>query len=153
DACSRPPEIARKIGDSAQYILNPVKTAGTLAAIGVAALALASCDSRFAGLLAQDRSFESLAGFAPIKPLVEAAIARHELPGAVVLVGRGDAVLYHAAFGQRAVQPSPEPMTEDTIFDVASLTKVVATTTSVMQLVELGQIRLNDRVAQFIPEL
>jgi len=133
--------------------LNPVKTAGTLAAIGVAALALASFDSRVAGRLAQDRSFESLAGFAPIKPLVEAAIARHELPGAVVLVGRGDAVLYHAAFGQRAVQPSPEPMTEDTIFDVASLTKVVATTTSVMQLVELGHIRLNDRVAQFIPEL
>ena len=139
-----------------------MKTAGTLAAIGVAALALASFDSRFAGLLAQDRSFdsrvaqdrhESPAGFAPITPLVEAAIARHELPGAVVLVGRGDAVLYHAAFGQRAVQPSPEPMTEDTIFDVASLTKVVATTTSVMQLVELGHIRLNDRVAQLIPEL
>jgi uncharacterized protein YbbC (DUF1343 family)/CubicO group peptidase (beta-lactamase class C family) len=140
-----------------------VKTAGTLAAIGVAALALAAFDSRVSGTLAQDKPFnsrtlaqdkqESAAGFGPIKPLIEAAIARHELPGAVVLVGRGDAILYHAAFGQRAVQPSPEPMTEDTIFDVASLTKVVATTTSVMQMVELGQIRLNDRVAQLIPEL
>ncbi|HMB78896.1 MAG TPA: serine hydrolase, partial [Vicinamibacterales bacterium] len=95
---------------------------------------------------------ESSAGLAPIAPLVEAAIGRHELPGAVVLIGRGDTIVYHRAFGQRAVQPSPEPMTEDTIFDLASLTKVVATTTSVMQLVEEGRIRLNDPVAQFIPE-
>src|SRR4051812_3949302 len=78
------------------------------------------------------------ARFAPIADAVNAAIARHELPGAVVLAGRSDAVLYHAAFGDRAVQPTREPMTEATIFDVASLTKVVATTTSVMQLVEQG---------------
>ena len=95
---------------------------------------------------------ESRAGFAPIGPLVEAAIARHELPGAVVLVGRGDAIVYHGAFGQRAVAPAPEPMTENTIFDLASLTKVVATTTSVMKLVEEGRIRLNEPIAQFIPE-
>jgi uncharacterized protein YbbC (DUF1343 family)/CubicO group peptidase (beta-lactamase class C family) len=94
---------------------------------------------------------ESTAGFSPIAPLVDAAIGRHELPGAVVLVGRGDSVVYHAAFGRRALEPSPEPMTEDTIFDVASLTKVVATTTSVMQLVEQGRIGLNDAVAQYIP--
>ncbi len=95
---------------------------------------------------------ESRAGFAPIGPLVEAAIARHELPGAVVLVGRGDAIVYHGAFGQRAVAPAPEPMTENTIFDLASLTKVVATTTSVMKLVEEGRIRLNEPISQFIPE-
>jgi uncharacterized protein YbbC (DUF1343 family)/CubicO group peptidase (beta-lactamase class C family) len=95
---------------------------------------------------------ESSAGFAPIAPIVEAAIARHELPGAVILVGRGDAVVYHQAFGQRAVRPSPESMTEDTIFDLASLTKVVATTTSVMKLVEEGRIRLSDPVVQFVPE-
>ena len=92
------------------------------------------------------------AGFAPIAGLVDEAIARHELPGAVVMVGRGDAIVFHGAYGQRAVQPSPEPMTEDTIFDLASLTKVVATTTSVMTLVEAGRIRLNDPVAQFVPE-
>src|SRR5450830_228910 len=67
---------------------------------------------------APPRPVESSAGFAPIAPLVEAAIARHELPGAVILVGRGDAVLYHRAFGQRSVAPA-EPMTEDTIFDLA----------------------------------
>jgi uncharacterized protein YbbC (DUF1343 family)/CubicO group peptidase (beta-lactamase class C family) len=90
--------------------------------------------------------------FTAIAPLVEAAIQRHDLPGAVVLIGRGDAVLFHQAFGRRALEPAPEPMTEDTLFDVASLTKVVATTTSVMQLVEAGRIRLNDPVARFIPE-
>ena len=106
------------------------------------------------GLAAQapPAPLESSAGFAPIAPLVEAAVARHELPGAVVLIGRGDEIVYQRAFGQRAVQPSAEPMTEDTIFDLASLTKVVATTTSVMKLVEEGRIRLNDPVTQFIPE-
>jgi uncharacterized protein YbbC (DUF1343 family)/CubicO group peptidase (beta-lactamase class C family) len=90
--------------------------------------------------------------FAAIPPLIEAAIARHELPGAVVLAGKGDAVLYRHAFGRRAVAPATEPMSEDTIFDVASLTKVVATTTAVMQLVESGRLRLSDPVARAIPE-
>src|SRR5262245_20361360 len=94
---------------------------------------------------------ESSAGFAPIATLVDAAIARHDLPGAVVLVGRGDAVVYRNAFGQRAVSPALEPMSEDTIFDLASLTKVVATTTSVMQLIEQGRIRLSDPVSHFVP--
>src|SRR5262249_5763895 len=106
------------------------------------------------GLAAQAPSaaVESSAGFAPIRPLVEAAIARHELPGAVVLVGRGDDIVYRQAFGQRAIRPSAEAMTEDTIFHLAAVTKVVATTTSVMQLVEEGRVRLNDPVAHFIPE-
>jgi uncharacterized protein YbbC (DUF1343 family)/CubicO group peptidase (beta-lactamase class C family) len=90
--------------------------------------------------------------FAAIGEFVQAAIARHELPGAVVLVGRGDDIVYRRAFGHRALQPAPEPMGVDTIFDLASLTKVVATTTSVMRLVEEGRIRLTDPVAQFIPD-
>jgi uncharacterized protein YbbC (DUF1343 family)/CubicO group peptidase (beta-lactamase class C family) len=89
--------------------------------------------------------------FAAIPPLIDAAIARHELPGAVVLAGKGDAVLYRRAFGRRAVGPPAEPMTEDTVFDVASLTKVVATTTAVMQLVESGRVRLADPVDRYIP--
>ena len=67
---------------------------------------LASRRSAPRGATARRRAVESSAGFAPIAPLVEAAIARHELPGAVVLVGRGDAIVYHAAFGQRAVAPA-----------------------------------------------
>jgi CubicO group peptidase (beta-lactamase class C family) len=104
------------------------------------------------GMRAQEQRPGDSSVFAPIAPVVEEAIARHELPGAVVLIGQGDQVAYRHAFGQRAVQPSPEPMTEDTIFDLASLTKVVATTTSVMQLVEKGRIRLHDPVMKFIPE-
>jgi uncharacterized protein YbbC (DUF1343 family)/CubicO group peptidase (beta-lactamase class C family) len=89
--------------------------------------------------------------FAAIDNVVEEAIAAKQTPGAIVLVGRGDAVLYEKAYGQRAVVPAAEAMTADTIFDVASLTKVVATTTAVMQLIEHGRIRLNDTVASFIP--
>ena len=86
-----------------------------------------------------------------VEPLVREAMAEKKLPGAVVLVGRHDRVLYEKAIGQRALVPSVESMTPDTIFDLASLTKVVATTTSVMMLVEQGKIRLSDRVATFIP--
>jgi uncharacterized protein YbbC (DUF1343 family)/CubicO group peptidase (beta-lactamase class C family) len=86
-----------------------------------------------------------------IEPLVTEAIAGKKLPGAVVLVGRGEKTLYQKAIGNRALVPSAEPMTFDTIFDVASLTKVVATTTSVMILLEEGRIRLSDRVSSFVP--
>jgi uncharacterized protein YbbC (DUF1343 family) len=86
-----------------------------------------------------------------IDDAVNAAIAEKKLPGAVVLVGRGDAVLYRKAYGNRALVPSAEPMTIDTIFDVASLTKVIATTSAVMMLVEDGKIRLTDPVALYIP--
>jgi uncharacterized protein YbbC (DUF1343 family)/CubicO group peptidase (beta-lactamase class C family) len=89
--------------------------------------------------------------FDAIEALVREDIARKRLPGAVVLVGVGDEIVYEKAIGDRALVPSPEPMTLDTIFDLASLTKPVATTTSVMILVEEGKIRLNDRVATFIP--
>src|SRR5262249_38837800 len=89
--------------------------------------------------------------FAAIAPVVDQAIAHGDLPGAVILIGRGDEVIYRHAFGQRAVQPAPEPMTEDTIFDLASLTKVVATT-SVMQRGGQGRARLEDPVVQFIPD-
>jgi uncharacterized protein YbbC (DUF1343 family)/CubicO group peptidase (beta-lactamase class C family) len=81
------------------------------------------------------------------------AIARRELPGAVVLVGRHGKVVWRKAYGARAVEPQREAMTTDTIFDLASLTKVVATTTSVMSLVEQGKVRLSDPVVQFIPEM
>ena len=86
-----------------------------------------------------------------IEELVEADIAQKRLPGAVVLVGRSDRTIYHEAIGHRALVPEAEPMTRDTIFDVASLTKPVATATSIMALVEDGRIRLTDRVSTFIP--
>ena len=89
--------------------------------------------------------------FAAIDQVIEAAIVAKQTPGAVVLVGRGDDVLFEKAYGQRGVDPLPEVMTIDTIFDLASLTKVVATTTAVALLIEQGRVRLNDNVSSFVP--
>ncbi|MBA2494467.1 MAG: beta-lactamase family protein, partial [Acidobacteria bacterium] len=88
-----------------------------------------------------------------IDALVEKDIADKKLPGAVILVGHKGKVVYRKAFGNRALVPSIEKMTVDTIFDVASLTKSVATATSIMILVERGQIRLNDPIGKFIPKI
>jgi uncharacterized protein YbbC (DUF1343 family)/CubicO group peptidase (beta-lactamase class C family) len=84
--------------------------------------------------------------------IVQKAIDDREIPGAALLVGHDGSVVYRKAFGSRALEPRREPMTLDTIFDVASLTKVVATTTAVMQLIEKGELRDNDPVAKYIPE-
>nr|MBA3601804.1 serine hydrolase [Acidobacteriota bacterium] len=88
-----------------------------------------------------------------IDALIEKDIADKKLPGAVVIVGRKGKIVYRKAFGNRSLVPTVEKMTVDTIFDVASLTKPVATATSIMILVERGQIRLNDTVGKFIPEI
>lgn len=82
---------------------------------------------------------------------INAAIAEHRCPGGVLWVEHQGTV-YHKAFGHRAIVPNEEPMTEDTIFDAASLTKVVACTPAVMLLVERGQINLDERVQAYIPE-
>ncbi|HXX53635.1 MAG TPA: serine hydrolase, partial [Thermodesulfovibrionales bacterium] len=87
----------------------------------------------------------------PIAGVVEQAIQNGQIPGAVILVGNPEQVLYRKAFGYCALVPEKRIMTEDTIFDVASLTKVVATTTAVMQLVEKGKLRLEDPVARYWP--
>ena len=81
---------------------------------------------------------------AVLDTIVLDAIHDHQIPGAVLLVGHNGQVVYRKAFGNRALEPRREPMTLDTIFDVASLTKVVATTTAVMQLVQEGKVRVND---------
>ncbi|MCU0246535.1 MAG: DUF1343 domain-containing protein [Bryobacter sp.] len=83
---------------------------------------------------------------------IQAAIQAKQIPGAVLLVGQGDRVLHYKAYGQRALVPAPEPMTKDTIFDAASLTKVVATTSAVMRLFEQGRVRLADPVTQYLPQ-
>jgi uncharacterized protein YbbC (DUF1343 family)/CubicO group peptidase (beta-lactamase class C family) len=84
--------------------------------------------------------------------IVRDAIHDEQIPGAVLLVWHNGQVVYRKAFGNRAVEPRREAMTVDTIFDIASLTKVVATNTAVMQLVQKGEVRLNDPVAKYIPE-
>lgn len=90
--------------------------------------------------------------FAPLDVILQSAVARGLTPGVVCIVGHNGAVIYRKAFGFRAVTPVLEPMTIDTVFDMASLTKVMATTGSIMRMVQLGQIKLNDPVAKYIPD-
>lgn len=88
-----------------------------------------------------------------IDDAVAQAIERQETPGAVVLAARRGGVVWRKAYGSRALVPQREAMTLDTIFDVASLTKIVATTTSALILVERGKLRLGDAASRYIPEL
>ena len=84
--------------------------------------------------------------------VVNDSIQNREIPGAVLLVGHSGRVIYRKAYGQRSLEPARSAMTVDTIFDIASLTKVVGTNTAIMQLVDQGKVRLNDPVVKYIPE-
>ncbi|MEP6911546.1 MAG: exo-beta-N-acetylmuramidase NamZ domain-containing protein [bacterium] len=88
-----------------------------------------------------------------IDAVIETDIAQHRLPGAVLLIARNGQVAKRSVYGARAIHPSREAMTTDTVFDLASLTKVVATATSIMILVERGKVRLSDPLSTYIPEI
>jgi len=90
--------------------------------------------------------------FDAIDALMQAAVAKGSMPGGVAIIGHNGAVVYRKAFGSRSLEPTQEAMTADTIFDLASLTKVIATTTAVMQLVDEGRVRIDDSVAAYLPE-
>lgn len=89
---------------------------------------------------------------AGIAPLVEAAIKSGATPGAVVEIGHDGQIVYRRAFGNRTLLPHPAPMTVNTLFDMASLTKVIATTPAIMQLFQEGRIRLDDPVKDYWPD-
>lgn len=91
--------------------------------------------------------------FAGVDAAVTAAIEAGKMPGCVLVVGRHDEVLLRKAYGSRAVLPERTPMTLDTVFDLASLTKPLATSTSVMILVERGRIDLKAPASRYVPEL
>ncbi len=91
-------------------------------------------------------------GLGAIDGVVRDAIAARELPGAVVLVGHNKQVVFRRAYGDRAVLPQVETMTPDTIFDLASLTKTVATAPSILILEQEGKLRLTDPVVRFLPD-
>jgi CubicO group peptidase (beta-lactamase class C family) len=99
--------------------------------------------------------------FATVSKLINDEIAEPRLPGAVVVIGHAGKVVFHQAFGSRKFAGEPgldglpapaEPMTEDTIFDLASLTKPLATATAVMQLYEQGKVQLDEPVQQYLPD-
>ena len=117
-----------------------MKLASTILALGLlcctTALGQSSLDSHLAVL----------------DPIINDAIAQHQIPGAVLIVGHDGRVVYRKAYGSRAIEPRREAMTLDTVFDCASLTKVVVTATAIMQLWEQGKLRMNDPVAKYLPE-
>lgn len=99
--------------------------------------------------------------FTPVSKLVNDSIAAHRLPGAVIQVGHAGNVVFRQAYGSRKLDGEPgldgapapaEPMTEDTIFDLASLSKSIATTTAFMQLYEQGKVAFDDPVQTYLPD-
>ena len=99
--------------------------------------------------------------FSAVSRLVDADIAERRLPGAVIQVGHGGDVVFRQAYGTRKLPGEPgldglpapaEPMTADTLFDLASLTKIVVTTTAVLQLYEQGKVGLDEPVQTYLPE-
>ncbi|MCP4509859.1 MAG: beta-lactamase family protein, partial [Fuerstiella sp.] len=87
-----------------------------------------------------------------IDQIVEEGLSREKMPGCVVLVGHRGHTVFHKAYGYRQLEPDKADMLPDTVFDLASLTKPIATATSVMSLIEQGKLTLDDPVGQHIPE-
>lgn len=114
-------------------------------------IASAQTASRRLPVVTTDSAGMDAARLAKIESVVQTALDQKKLPGCVVLVGRQGKVAYLKSFGAKQLQPTIEPMTTDTLFDLASLTKPIATATSVMKLVEEGKVRLRDPVSQHLP--
>ncbi|BCW98143.1 MAG: hypothetical protein KatS3mg024_0970 [Armatimonadota bacterium] len=93
----------------------------------------------------------SVSGLEALAPLIENAILEGAFPGAALVVGQGDRILFARGFGTLTGEPGSPPVTLDTVYDLASVTKVVGTSTAAMLLLEDGRLRLDDRVADFIP--
>jgi uncharacterized protein YbbC (DUF1343 family)/CubicO group peptidase (beta-lactamase class C family) len=89
---------------------------------------------------------------AKIDKAVQRSMNEGNMAGCVVLIGRDAGIVFENAYGFRSVEPEKEEMTVDTVFDMASLTKPVATATSIMILVERGKLKLDDKVAKHIPD-
>jgi uncharacterized protein YbbC (DUF1343 family) len=130
---------------------GPVPPAARVAAAPVAPSTLAAAPaavSASSGAVAEP----SLLPEGAIDAAVEQAMASQSLPGGVVVIGRHDRVLFRRAYGFRELLPDRVPTTLDTVFDLASLTKPIATATSIMVLVERGAIDLDDLLVKYVPE-
>ncbi len=98
------------------------------------------------------RSRKRFAGSAALDAATEQAIRDGLIPGAVIIIGHDGKIVHRKAYGARALVPAREAATLDTIYDIASLTKVVATTPAIMKLYEQGKIRIDDPVSAYLPE-
>ena len=123
-----------------------------LQAVAIIAISIMSVPS-LAQTAAQPQFLsEQQARLASIDAIMNRAVAEGYIPGGVVLVGHSGSIVYRKAIGMRSLEPTRERMTADTIFDLASLTKCIATTTAMMQLIEDGRVRLNDPVAKYLKD-
>ena len=110
------------------------------ATVCLLAFALSVCGQR--GIVAQETAGgDGAHDFDQVDALLQTAVLQGKMPGAVLEIGHNGQVVYRKAYGSRSLEPTQEAMTADTIFDLASLTKVIATTTCVMRLEQLGQIQ------------
>jgi len=91
-------------------------------------------------------------GLDTIDSIVNRALDDRLFPGAVVVIGHDGKIVFRKAYGMRSLEPTREPMTADTIFDMASLTKPTMTALAVMQLCDEGKLNVNEAVAKYIPE-
>jgi uncharacterized protein YbbC (DUF1343 family)/CubicO group peptidase (beta-lactamase class C family) len=107
---------------------------------------------KLAAKKSRSTSSAETANFAAVDSLVQEQVNTDAITGAVLVLGHNGKIVHQKAFGARAISPRREAMTLDTVFDLASLTKVVATTPSVMRLFQYGQIRLDDPLARYIPD-
>lgn len=111
----------------------------------------AASPSRAAGASPEQLGFDA-SHLRNIDGQVAIEIEKGNMPGCVVMIGRRKGIAFAKAYGHRQIEPTREEMTLDTVFDMASVTKPVATATSIMLLVERGQVRLGEPVATYIPE-
>jgi uncharacterized protein YbbC (DUF1343 family)/CubicO group peptidase (beta-lactamase class C family) len=122
----------------------------SLACIAVLGI-LAPVHAQLSSADASKLGFDPVA-LAKVDDSIRRAINSGDIPGAVVLIGRHGEIVHASALGNRVILPNAEPMTRDTIFDMASLTKPVATATLAMQLWEAGRLNLNNSIGVYLPE-
>src|SRR5262245_13205533 len=130
----------------------PPATVAAPAVFGDAALAARETDAGAPAPL-DPIDADDLGRWAPIDALVQAAIGEAKMPGCVIVVGRHDEILLQRAYGDRSLVPDRSPMRTDTVFDLASLTKPIATATSIMILADRGKVDIDARASTYVPEL
>ena len=148
------------IGTVASFIFRGKPKAKILATAALLALCAIHATSAYAQVQAphqhhrfsaDEENSAEVPNFTAIGTLMNDAIATKKLPGAVVLIGHDNKVVFEQAYGHRSLEPTVEPMTEDTIFDMASLSKCLSTTVAIMQLYEEHKLNFDDPVAKYLP--
>ncbi len=128
------------------------RVAGIVLVLAVPFLTSSCCKAQAASVGGGRQVAGERYDFSGVSSLLEQAVAAKKLPGAVVLINHDGKTVFEQAYGNRALEPAVEPMTEETVFDMASLTKCLVTATAVMQLYEAHKLQVDDPVAKYLPE-